>query len=323
MRRRDVWWWSRCAAASFAACLAVHAALGGEARAAADRLVAVVNDELITESEVEAARTSASLDLLAELLPGIRDRKGPVGFRGVLESLIDQRLLLHEAAMLGVTATDDEARAAVQALGEQHRLDDLRGLSEEDLRRRVQEQLTIVKLVNREVRSKILLNSADVEAYYRKHADRFARPARYRLRQVFIKSPADAAGPARAAARAEAEALRAEAAGGADFGALATRRSQGAEAAHGGDLGFVRRGDLLPEIDAVLETLREGEVSPVITTALGFHIVNLVKIQPPAPRPLEEITPEVEELVYQEQATDFYLRWLRQLRSRSHIDIKS
>jgi peptidyl-prolyl cis-trans isomerase SurA len=300
----------------------IHPTLTWPAQAASDRLVAVVNDEIITESELTSSRRFAALDLLAEVLPGIRDRESSAGLRGALESLIDQRLLLHEAAGLGMTATDDEARAAVQALGEQHRLDDLRGLSDEDIRRRVQEQLTIVKLVNREVRSKILLNSADIEAYYRKHPDRFAKPARYRLRQIFIKSPDGDAPAARAAAHTAADSLRAEAAGGADFEDLARRRSQGGEAAHGGDLGYVRRGELLPEIDAVLERLGPGEISPVIASPLGFHIINLVEVQSSTPRSLEDVKSEVEELVYQEHAADYYRRWIRQLRGRSHIDIK-
>jgi peptidyl-prolyl cis-trans isomerase SurA len=322
MNRRRVRRWPRLVSIAFAALVLVCVTGGWAARAASDRLVAVVNDEIITESELTSSRESAALDLLAEVLPGIRDRESSSGLRGALESLIDQRLLLHEAAALGMTATDDEARAAVQALGEQHRLDDLRGLSDEDIRRRVQEQLTIVKLVNREVRSKILLNAADVEAYYRTHADRFARPARYRIRQIFVKSPADSAPAARAAAQTEAEALRAEAVGGADFGDLARRRSQGGEAAHGGDLGYVRRGELLPEIDAVLEHLGPGEISPVIASPLGFHVINLVEVQAPAPRLLEDVKSDVEELVYQEHATDYYRHWIRQLRGRSHIDIK-
>ncbi|MFZ5875044.1 MAG: peptidylprolyl isomerase [Nitrospirota bacterium] len=304
------------------ALLLVLGATAAPARATADRLVAVVNDEIITASELESARALAGLDLLADILPGIRDREPHPGPRATLDSLIDQRLLLHEAALLGVGATDEEARAAVQALDEQKQLENVRGASDSDVRRHVQEQLTIVKLVNREVRSKILLNAADVETYYRAHPDRFARPGRYRIRQIFLKAPADAPPDARAAAKTEAEAIRADAAAGGDFGELARRRSQGAEATYGGDLGWVRRGELLPEIDAMLERLQVGEISPVLETALGFHIINLVETQAASPRPLEDVKSQVEELVYQEHATDFYRQWIRQLRGRSHIDVR-
>ncbi len=302
------------AAVGLALTSSIPAMIPPPARASTDRLVAVVNDELITSSEVDAARSLAGLNLLAEVLPGVEDPKDNLTFHDALESLVDQRLLLQEARALGLTATDDEARVAVQALTEERRLDGLTGASAEAIRRRVQDELTIVKLVNREVRSRLLINSSDVEAYYRAHPDRFTRPTRYRLRQIFLKTSD--------AAKSEADTIRAEAARGEDFAELARRRSQGAEAARGGDLGFVRRGELLPEIDAALDGMKPGDISPVITSPAGFHIINVVEIESGAVRPLEEVQRQAEEFVYQEQATDHYRRWLRQLRSRAHIDIK-
>jgi peptidyl-prolyl cis-trans isomerase SurA len=304
------------------AALVVTVVIATPFAAAADRLVAVVNDELITASEVDASRSLAGLNLLAEILPGVEPERDAPTFREALESLIDERLLLQEARTLGLTATDDEARAAVQALTEERRLDGLNGASSEEIRRRVQDELTIVKLVNREVRSRLMINSSDVDAYYRAHPDRFTRPTRYRIRQIFIKAPAGRDPAAAASARAEADAIRAEAAHGADFGDLARRRSQGPEAARGGDLGYVRLGELLPEIDTALKGMRPGDVSPVIISPVGLHIINVVDIESGAVRPLEDVKRQAEEFVYQEQATTFYHRWLRQLRSRAHIDIK-
>jgi peptidyl-prolyl cis-trans isomerase SurA len=303
-----------CVAAAGLAMAASIPSMIPPARSSTDRLVAVVNDELITASEVDAARSLAGLNLLAEVLPGVEDPKNNLTFQDALESLVDQRLLLQEARALGLTATDDEARAAVQALTEERRLDGLTGASAEEIRRRVQDELTIVKLVNREVRSRLLINSSDVEAYYRAHPDRFTRPTRYRLRQIFLKTSD--------AAKSEADTIRTEAAHGADFAELARRRSQGAEAARGGELGFVRRGELLPEIDAALDGMKPGDISPVITSPAGFHIINVVEIESGAVRPLEEVHRQAEEFVYQEQATSHYRRWLRQLRSRAHIDIR-
>lgn len=312
--RRDVRWIVGLTAASVLL-LVIAAPL---ARASADRLVAVVNDELITASEVDDAQSLAALNLLAEVLPGANSREENPTFHNALESLIDQRLLLQEARQLGLTATTDEARAAVAALTEERRLTGLDGASPDQVLRRVQDELTIVKLVNREVRSRLMINSSDVDAYYRAHPDRFTRPTRYQLRQIFLKTT----GGDDRAPRAEAEAIRAEAVRGADFADLARRRSQGAEAGRGGDLGAVRRGELLPEIDAALDGMRPGDVSPVIASPIGLHIINVVAIESGEVRPLEDVLHQAEELVYQEQATKYYHRWLRQLRSRAHIDIK-
>jgi peptidyl-prolyl cis-trans isomerase SurA len=81
-------------------------------------------------------------------------------------------------------------------------------------------------------------------------------------------------------------------------------------------------GELLPEIDTALKVMRPGDVSPVIVSPAGLHIVNVVDIESGAVRPLEDVKRQAEELVYQEQAANYYHRWLRQLRSRAHIDIK-
>ena len=246
------------------------------APAVADRLAAVVNDELITVSEVEAARHGPAVDLLGEVLPSFRRaRDGSASFGDALETLIDQRLLLQEAGAQGLSATDDEAAAALATLAAPQRA------SSDDaaLRLRFKDQLTIIKLVNREVRSKLLISAEDLDAYYRAHPDVFALPARVRIRQIFLKAP-EAADPAgRETRRADAEALRADLSRGAEFDALARARSDGAEAVKGGDLGYFHPGELLPAIDRAIETMAEGEISPVIATPLGFHIVKLEERQ--------------------------------------------
>jgi len=189
------------------------------APAVADRLAAVVNDELITVSEVEAARHAPAVDLLGEVLPSLHPaRNGLLTFGDAMETLIDQRLLLQEARAQGLSTTDDEAAAALATLAAPQRA------SSDDaaLRLRLQDQLTIIKLVNREVRSKLLISAEDLDAYYRAHPDSFALPARVRIRQIFLKAPEGADPVGRETRRADAEALRAELSRGAEFAALAT-----------------------------------------------------------------------------------------------------
>lgn len=289
------------------------------APAVADRLAAVVNDELITVSEVEAARHAPAIDLLGEVLPSLHSaRNGSASFGDALETLIDQRLLLQESRAQGLSATDEEAAAALVTLAAPQRA------SSDDaaLRLRFKDQLTIIKLVNREVRSKLLISAEDLEAYYRAHPDSFALPARVRIRQIFLKAPEGADPAGRETRRADAEALRADLSRGAEFSELARARSDGTEAVKGGDLGYFHSGELLPAIDRAIETMAEGETSPVIATPLGFHIVRLEERQAGRLKPFEEAKSEVEDLVYREQTEDYYRRWLRQLRRRAHIEIK-
>jgi peptidyl-prolyl cis-trans isomerase SurA len=288
----------------------------------ADRLVAVVNDELITASEVQTDQ-SPGVDLLREILPAGVSNGGVSGtFGNTLEGLIDRHLLLQEARASGVSATEEEAAAAFAALVEQKRLSPIGGAPPEALRRRLQDQLTIVKLINREVRSKLLVSAEEIETAYREHPERFTLPPRYRLRQIVLKAPSDATPDRFAARMAEAESIREELQRGAEFGALARARSEGSEAAKGGDLGYFQRGELLSAIDSAIATMSEGEISPVIRSPLGLHVIKLEEVQTGRLKPLEEVRSEVEDLVYRERTEALFRQWLRRLRDRAHIDIK-
>jgi peptidyl-prolyl cis-trans isomerase SurA len=253
------------------------------APAVADRLAAVVNDELITVSEVEAARHAPAVDLLGEVLPSLHPaRTGLLTFGTAMETLIDQRLLLQERPARRPEHHRRRAAAALATLAAPQRLVD-----DAALRLRLQDQLTIIKLVNREVRSKLLISAEDLESYYRAHRTR-SLPARVRIRQIFLKAPEGADPAGRETRRADAEALGAELSRGAEFATLARERSDGAEAVKGGDLGYFHPGELLPAIDRAIETLAEGETSPVIATPLGFHIVKLEERQAGRLKPFAE-----------------------------------
>ncbi|MBI3606634.1 MAG: peptidylprolyl isomerase [Nitrospirae bacterium] len=295
-------------------------AVGHADPAVTDRLVAVVNEELITASEVDAARQASAIDLLSDVLPSGVKSAEPPAFADMIEALIDQHLLLQEAHTLGLSATEQEAASAFAAVAEQRHLPPAAQSPSPDVLHRLQDQLAIVKLVNREVRSKILISSADIDAYYREHPDQFAQPPRVRISQIFLKAPEGSADLAER--HTQSETLRAALEGGAEFGELARANSNGAEAAKGGDLGYFHRGDLLPALDREIEALAEGQISPVIQTPLGFHIIKVSERQVGRVKPLEEVKTDVEEMVYREQADAFYRRWLRQLRHRAHIDIK-
>ena len=295
-------------------------AVGHADPAVTDRLVAVVNEELITASEVDAARQASAIDLLGDVLPSGVNSTEPPAFADMIEALIDQHLLLQEARALGLSATEQEASSAFAAVAEQRHLPPAAQSPSPDVLHRLQDQLAIVKLVNREVRSKILISSADIDTYYREHPDQFTQPPRVRISQILLKTPEGSADLA--ARHTQAETLRAALEGGAEFGELARANSNGTEAAKGGDLGYFHRGDLLPALDREIEALAEGQISPVIQTPLGFHIIKISEKQVGRLKPLEDVKTDIEELVYREQADAFYRRWLRQLRHRAHIDIK-
>lgn len=311
----------RCHKLYLAVGLSLALTSGGAIAAVIDRLVAVVNDELITAGDV-AADNNLGVNLLAEVLPSTGPASdGDPSFDEQLQRLIDRRILLQEAHAMGVGVSEQEAASAVESLIDQGRLPPETGRTTA-LNNRVRDELTVLKLINREVRSNLVVSSEEIEAYYRTHPERFTSPAQFRISQIVFRAPDGTDADTLGRKRQEAETLRDELAHGADFAALAKRHSDGPEAAKGGDLGVFRPGELLPAIDRAVASMEEGAVSPVLTTPIGFHLIKLTEKRAGRVKPLEDVRNEVEDQVYQEQTAERYRRWLRQLRHRAHIEVK-
>jgi len=298
--------------------------LGSAAATVADRVVAVVNDDLITASEVTAARGSLDrMDVLGDIVPSLKDGPtGPLSFREQLEQMISERLLVQEAKTQGVTATEEEAKALLTRLGSQRGFPPESASSNPDMVHHFQDFVKIAKLVTREVDSKLLVDADEVERYYHKHSSQFALPARVHVRQIFFKAAEGSPAESIAAQRAAAERTVTDLQGGADFATLARERSEGPEAKKGGDLGYFGPGELLPAIDQAATALPVGGMSGVIQSPIGFHIVKVEEKQTGRVRPFEEVKNQVQEQFYQERSAELYRKWIRQLRARSYVEIK-
>jgi peptidyl-prolyl cis-trans isomerase SurA len=177
----------------------------------------------------------------------------------------------------------------------------------------------ILKLVNREVRSSVVLSEEEMRSYYQDHSDLFLTPLQYRLRQILISIPEPGlAQTAEQTARSVADQLKS----GADFQALVKRYSSGPEVKNNGNLGTVRADQMLPEIRRAIEPLKAGEFSGPVKTTAGIHIFRLDEIQPPKPRPFEEVKTEIQERLFQERSAELYEKWLKDLRATAHVEIK-
>jgi peptidyl-prolyl cis-trans isomerase SurA len=177
-------------------------------------------------------------------------------------------------------------------------------------------------LINREIRTKVNVTNEEVERYYKAHLDEYGTSAKAQVRLISLLVPRDASDADKAAIRAKAEEVQKEAAGGANFAKLAKEHSQGPAAEEGGDIGEVQPDEMQPEFAKAAKALQPGEVSPLITTAEGFHILKIEKSSGETHRPLADVSEEIKEKLYKEAMETRYDRWLNQdLRSRHHVEI--
>lgn len=198
-----------------------------------------------------------------------------------LDAYIDEELLWQEARRQGLAAKPEEVDAALTGLKgkfktpEEFTLQLERGGHTEDsLRDQLKRQLSTQAWVAKHIAPTVSVSPAEIHKYYKANRARFQVPEQVRIRHILVKVEQGATAEQRAAARAQIEAILREARlPGTDFGALAKRSSQDAGAERGGDLGYIARGQTAPAFEKAAFALRDGQVSEVVETEYGLHIL--------------------------------------------------
>ncbi len=282
----------------------------------ADRIVAVVNNEVIMLSEL-MAETAAEAKRVRERYKGEElPRRLQQAEYMALNRMIERKLQLQYAKSKGVEVTDDEVKSAFKELQRQgEHMDE----SKPEDRKSIKEQLMLLHVVDREVRGNVMVAEREMQRFYEEHKSRFSLPEEYRISQILI---VPRAAEERAEARSRAAAVYTQVKRGTDFGDLAIRHSDGAEASRGGSLGYVRQGEVLPQIERVLTSLQPGDITEPVETPQGFHIIRLDEKKPPQFRPFPEIKAEVQTLLYQQKTEDLYQAWIAGLKKKAFIEVK-
>ena len=294
-----------------------------------DRIIAYVNDDIITLSELNE-RTNAFVAARRQN-PFLREEEQSLEKirRNILDLLINERLAAQEISRLKISVSDEEMAEAIGTILRENRLTQetleakLRqdGKTIEDLREQIKAGLEQKKLVNREVSSKTVITDEMIQAYYEDHIEEFERNERWRIQDIYLPfTPTDTPEERthlRNVAKRILERLRTEG----DFTSLAKRYSQGPGAEAGGDLGFFSKGELEPVLEAAIEALKPGEVSPDIETTRGIHIIKLTEVDKSPAKPLEEVEGTIRDLLYRREVDFRYREWLSGLRERSYVKI--
>ncbi len=281
-----------------------------------DRIVAVVNSDLITLSELKAEVEDEEKRIAQQYSGEELKRRLQQTEYEALTKMIEVRLQIQEATNKGVKITDQEVRDAVRELERQGQKVDA---SNPQLMTSLKNQMTLMRVQDLAIRSTVMVMDSELERYYEEHLSRFMLPDEYRISQILIK-PRSGEDSLEARRRAEAvlEALKK----GADFASVAARTSDGSEALRGGSLGLVRQGELLPPIERAIATLRPGELTQPVETPLGLHLIRLDEKKPPQFRPFAEVKDEIRNLVGQQKTEDLYQAWLADLKNKAYIEVK-
>ncbi len=281
-----------------------------------DRIVAVVNSDLIMLSDVKRELEPEQKRISQQHQGEALAQRLKMAEYMALTKMIERRLQLQEAKARGVDVSDQEVKQAVEQMKRQGETLDV---SDPLNARNVRDQLTLLKVVDREVRSGVMVGDSDMKRYYQEHRDRFALPEEYTLSQILIQ-PRSADGTADALAKARR--VMAELKQGEKFEDLALQYSDGPNASRGGRLGLVRQGELLPAIERAIAPLVPGGISDIIESSEGLHIIRVDEKKPKQFRPFEEVKFEIQGLVFQQKSEDVFQSWLVDLKNKAYIEIK-
>jgi len=281
-----------------------------------DRIVAVVNSDLVMLSDVKREVEPHEERLKQHHHGHDLEQRLKTAEYMTLTKIIERKLQLQEAKAKNVEVSDQEIKQAAERMKQQGAPFDP---SDPQSLRSIRDQLLLVKVVDREVRSNVMVGESEMKRYYQGHRDRFAMPEEYTLSQILVKTrSSDEIDDARVKIhKAMGDLKRGE-----KFEDVALQYSDGPNALQGGRLGLVHQGELLPAIERAITPLVPGGISEIIEQADGFHIMRLEDKKPKQYRSFEEVRNEIQGLVFEQKSEDVFQSWLATLRDKAYIEIK-
>ena len=269
-------------------------------------LLARVNGEPITEADVRAHFMSRGYEEDPR-------KSGKTVPRVLLEQLVERRLLLQRFRERGEYVSEGKVRRFVEFIRRQYVAEDAKavmkeqGVDEEQWLQHMRETLEIEQLLEMEVYSKLKVSDSEIEDYYNRNKEKFRVGRRWRVRQIVVGSAK------------MAQKLRKLVLEGKSFASLAQQHSIGPERGEGGDVGYFQKGELPENIENVVESLKLGEVSRVVRSPAGFHLLEVSERRLPYQRTLESVKDDIKKRLLADKGRARLEDWLGELKRNAKI----
>ena len=290
-------------------------------------MVVRVNDQIITRSDVERSTQQLQQEAVQN---NVSPSDVATHQRDMLRDMIDQQLLLSRAKELGLNADADVIRR-LDDIRKQNKMDTLedleraakqQGVSFEDFKAKIRNDILTQQVVRDEVGRKLQLSQGQEAAYYEEHKKDFEQPEQVRLSEILVPLSETATPAELAAAEAKANDLKSKVMANGDFADLAKKYSGGPSAASGGELGLWKRGALAKVLEDQTFGLPVGGSSQPIRTRQGFVILKVTEHVQPGPAPLKDVEPQIQEAMYMQQMQPALRAYLTKLRENAYIEIQ-
>lgn len=287
-------------------------------------VIARVNGEEIKRAELQEAISSLEGQAGRPVPPEERDQV----FRAVLNQLVTGHMLLQESQHRKVAVADADIDARIAELRQRFPTEDdfkkalaSRGLTLEKIREELRKQMVIEKMIDAEVTPQVTVSDQDVKKFYDENPAQFQQPEQFRASHILIMVPQGATPAQKQEARAKIDGLLKQVRNGGDFAELAKANSQDGSAAAGGDLNYFGRGQMVEPFQKAVESLQVGQVSDVVETQFGFHIVKLTDKKPGRTVALAEVNKKIADYLVMQQKQERANGFVEALRAKSKVEI--
>jgi peptidyl-prolyl cis-trans isomerase C len=195
------------------------------------------------------------------------------------------------------------------------------GITVEEYTQRIRDNLIIREAIE-SVDKDVTVSPEEVRAFYDKNPDQFKQPESVRASHILIRVPADASDEVKKAKRAQIDAARSLVKSGQNFAEVAKKVSEDpGSAVKGGDLGYFSHGQMVPEFDVVAFSLKTNQVSDVITTQFGYHILIVTGRKPAGMMAFEDVKDELAKYLKQRKGNDLTRDHVAELRKVAKVDV--
>jgi peptidyl-prolyl cis-trans isomerase SurA len=283
-----------------------------------DRIVAQVNDDIVTMSELQ--NMAKTVETQAGVKPTGPDQKKMQS--EMLEALIDRKLAKAEAKRRGIVVTDKEVDENLARFKQRTNIpnDEVfakglaqAGLSYKEFKQQIEDQMTQERLLVMVVGAKVSINEAEVRRIY---DQRFKKGGtQVHLANLKLPFPPGATQEQKDATKEKAETIVKAVKRGESFAEAAGKFSLTVQ-----DVGFVSQSDMDPRLGEFLDQLKPKEVAPVMTQE-GIQLIQVLARRSGEPRSFEEVAPEIRKILQQQEAEKYFTEWAKTLREKAHIKI--
>jgi peptidyl-prolyl cis-trans isomerase C len=288
--------------------------------------VAVVNGAVITEKDLDRQvgilqqkLQKTGKPMTEGDLTGIRRR--------ALENLIDEELLYQEAVKQKTKVSDTEINQALGTIkarfpdeGQFQDALSKTGLSEAALKSQLERNLTIDQFIGKQFVQKVVISDKDTKVYYDAHRDLFKRPEQIRASHILIRVDRQADQSQKDESRKKMEAIQQRLKKGEDFAELAKQYSEDPSSAKGGDLGYFGRGRMVRPFEDAAFALKPGEVSDIVETQFGYHLIKVTERKPETLVPYEEIKDKLQDYLKGETIREKVGSYLAEQKGKAKVE---